>query len=116
MEGAGELRTFRLPRFVIGLVFMLALLLAPALAAAAEVANVSVVAQETPYQPPEIQEVETPSWLQPLQPLARLPLWGQAAVLSAGVAGMFFVVPMVLRWVWRLGPETERDVNGGEAT
>ena len=114
MEGAGELRTFRLPRFVIGLVFMLALLLAPALAAAAEVANVTVVAQETPYQPPEIQEVETPSWLQPLQPLARLPLWGQAAVLSAGVAGMFFVVPMVGKWLWKLGEDGRSEQAGSD--
>jgi hypothetical protein len=46
--------------------------------------------------------------------LARLPLWGQAAVLSAGVAGMFFVVPMVFRWVWSLGPESEEEDEGGD--
>jgi hypothetical protein len=114
MEGAGKLRTFRLPRFVIGLVFMLALLLAPALASVAEAVDVSVVAQETPYQPPEIQEVETPSWLQPLQPLARLPLWGQAAVLSAGVAGMFFVVPMVGKWLWKLGEDGRSEQAGSD--
>ena len=45
----------------------------------------------------------TPGWLRFFEPLAALPLWGQAAVLSAGVAGLFFVVPMVGRWVWSLG-------------
>jgi hypothetical protein len=67
----------------------------------------TVVAQETPYQAPDIEEREPPAWLKPLEPLAALPLWGQAAVLSAGVAGLFFVVPMVGRWVWRLGPGHE---------
>jgi len=46
-----------------------------------------------------------------------LPLWGQAAVLSAGVAGLFFVVPMVGRWVWRLGEghdDEDEDEGDGE--
>jgi len=53
--------------------------------------------------PPAIFSVDLPSWLAPLEPLARLPLWGQAAVVSAGVAGFLLVVPMVFRWVWKLG-------------
>jgi hypothetical protein len=68
--------------------------------------------EESPYTPPEFNSVEMPDWLQPLEPLARLPLWGQAAVLSAGVAGMFFVLPMVFRWVWNLG-EDQTERNGG---
>jgi hypothetical protein len=48
------------------------------------------------------------------EPLAALPLWGQAAVLSAGVAGMFFVVPMVFRWVWSLGPDHAPEDEAGE--
>ena len=46
--------------------------------------------------------VEPPAWLRPLAPLGRLPLWGQAAILSAGVAGLFFLVPLAARWLWQL--------------
>lgn len=113
-EGAGEMKTLRVLRLMVGLGFVALLLLGPALIATAVVDDADFVAQETPYEPPDIAQVETPSWLRPLQPLARLPLWGQAAVLSAGVAGMFFVVPMVFRWVWRLGPDTDRPANGGD--
>lgn len=70
----------------------------PALAATGEV--VAVVAQESPYQPPDIQDA--PGWLAPFTPIAGLPLWAQAAVLSAGAAGVFFVVPTVVRKVWQL--------------
>jgi hypothetical protein len=92
-------------RALIGLCFVATMLLGPALGAVAASGN--VVAQETPYQAPDIEEREPPAWLKPLEPLAALPLWGQAAVLSAGVAGLFFVIPMVGRWVWRLGPGHE---------
>jgi hypothetical protein len=93
---------FRMLRFLAGVAMVAFLVLGPALFAVA--ATFAVVAQEeSPYTPPEINSVDVPNWLQPLEPLARLPLWGQAAVLSAGVAGMFFVVPMVFRWVWNLG-------------
>jgi hypothetical protein len=101
----------RMMRLMAGLAVVVFLVLAPALFAAAEVETPdAVVAQEeAPYSPPEINSAEVPSWLEPLQPLARLPLWGQAAVLSAGVAGLFFVVPMAFRWVWNLGDDpTER--------
>lgn len=111
-EGAGEMKTLRVLRLMVGLAFVALLLLGPALIATA-VDEFDFVAQETPYEPPDIAQVETPSWLRPLQPLARLPLWGQAAVLSAGVAGMFFVVPMVGRWVWKLG-EGRNEGNGSE--
>jgi len=91
-------------RSLVALAFVTALVLVPAAAAVADA--VTVVAQE-PYEAPDIREVDTPSWLRMFEPLAALPLWGQAAVLSAGVAGMFFVVPMVFRWVWSLGPDNE---------
>lgn len=102
---------FRTMRLLAGFVAVAFLVLGPALFASADDGpNTAVVAQEdTPYTPPEFNSVEVPSWLEPLEPLARLPLWGQAAVLSAGVAGMFFVVPMAFRWVWNLGETpTER--------
>ena len=97
-------------RFLAGFAVVAFLVLGPALFAAANTSVYAVVAQEeAPYTPPEINRVDLPSWLEPLQPLARLPLWGQAAILSAGVAGMFFVVPMVFKWVWNLGDDpTER--------
>lgn len=98
-------------RLLAGFAVVAFLVLGPALFAASDAsAAAAVVAQEeAPYTPPEINSVDVPDWLQPLEPLARLPLWGQAAVLSAGVAGMFFVVPLVFRWVWSLGDDpTER--------
>ena len=101
-------------RVMIGLAFIATLVVGPALGALGLAEDeFDFVAQETPYEPPDIQEVETPSWLRPLQPLARLPLWGQAAVLSAGIAGLFLVVPMVGRWVWKLGEgRGDSDVAG----
>jgi hypothetical protein len=115
-EGAGVTMRFRIVRLLAGFAVVAFLVLGPALFVSAAddgVANQVVTAQEeSPYTPPEFNSVEMPSWLEPLEPLARLPLWGQAAVLSAGVAGMFFVIPMVFRWVWNLGEDpTER--NGG---
>jgi hypothetical protein len=100
-------------RLLIGLGFVATLLLGPALGAVAQTHRVSVVAQ-TPYEAPEIDEVDPPSWLAPLEPIAALPLWGQAAVLSAGVAGLFFVVPMVFRWVWKLGPDDDDEETGDD--
>jgi hypothetical protein len=99
-------------RLFAGVALVAFLVLGPTLLVAAAPDPSPVVAQEeSPYTPPEIQEVDTPDWLAALEPLARLPLWGQAAVLSAGVAGMFFVVPIVFRWVWRLG-EDRQNGNG----
>ena len=103
------MRNFRKVRSLVVLAFVTALVLVPAAGALAD--GGMVVAQETPYQAPDIEEREPPAWLKPLEPLARLPLWGQAAVLSAGVAGLFFVVPMVGRWVWKLGPGHEDELD-----
>jgi hypothetical protein len=112
VKGVIVWKALRVARLVVGLAFVAMLVFGPALIATAD-AGV-IVAQETPYEAPEIQEVETPGWLRMFEPLAALPLWGQAAVLSAGVAGMFFVVPMVFRWVWSLGPDNEPEDEGGD--
>jgi hypothetical protein len=112
----GVMKSIGKLRLLIGLSFVAVLVLAPAMGALADTSHLDVVAQ-TPYEGPEIDEVEPPGWLAPFEPLARLPLWGQAAVLSAGVAGMFFVVPMVFRWVWRLGPDdkdSDLDEDAGD--
>ena len=113
---------FRIVRLLAGLAVVAFLVLGPALfvsaaddAGAAEDAGAAgqvVTAQEeSPYTPPEFDSVEPPGWLEPLEPLARLPLWGQAAVLSAGVAGMFFVLPMVFKWVWKLGEDRQNETG-----
>lgn len=109
---------FRIVRLLAGFAVVAFLVLGPALfVSAAEdtgAADQVVTAQEeSPYTPPEFNSVEPPSWLEPLEPLARLPLWGQAAVLSAGVAGMFFVLPMVFKWVWKLGEDRQNE-NGSD--
>jgi predicted ribosomally synthesized peptide with SipW-like signal peptide len=71
-----------------------------------------VVVAQNPYEAPDIDEVEPPGWLAFFEPLAALPLWGQAAVLSAGVAGLFFIIPLVGKWVWRLGEGKDEDEDG----
>ena len=109
-EVAGVTMRFRIVRLLAGFAVVAFLLLGPALFVSADdgVANQVVTAQEeAPYTPPEFNSIDMPSWLEPLEPLARLPLWGQAAVLSAGVAGAFFVLPMVFKWVWKLGEDRQ---------
>ncbi len=96
-------------RWLIALGFVAMMLLGPATGALAD--NGQVVVAQT-YEAPEIDEVDPPSWLAPLEPLAALPLWGQAAVLSAGVAGLVFLVPMIGRWVWSLGDNSDDDEDG----
>lgn len=117
-EGAGVTMRFRIVRLLAGFAVVAFLLLGPALFVSADddisTAEQMVTAQEEgTYIPPDINSVEVPGWLEPLEPLARLPLWGQAAVLSAGVAGMFFVLPMVFRWVWNLGEDRQHG-NGAK--
>jgi hypothetical protein len=92
-------------RLLIALGFVALMLFGAATAAFAD----QVVVAQNPYEAPDIDEVEPPGWLAPLEPLAALPLWGQAAVLSAGVAGLVFLVPAVFRWVWKLGPDNDED-------
>lgn len=106
---------FRTIRLLIGFVFVAFLVIGVPLLASADTGSAMVVAgEEAPYTPPEVASAEVPSWLQPLEPLARLPLWGQAAVLSAGVAGLFFVLPMVFKWVWFLGEDPTERENGSQ--
>jgi hypothetical protein len=38
----------------------------------------------------------------PVSGLAALPSWSQAALLSAGVSAVFFLIPLLARWVWNL--------------
>lgn len=97
-------------RWLTMLGFVAMMLLGPALGALAD--SGQVVVAQTPYEAPEIDEVEPPGWLAFLEPLAALPLWGQAAVVSAGVAGLFFLVPMIGKWVWSLGEGSEDDEDG----
>ena len=42
------------------------------------------------------------SQLWPVSALASLPWWGQITVLSAGMAALFFVTPLIARWLWNL--------------
>ena len=97
-------------RWLTMLGFVAMMLLGPALGTLAD--SGQVVVAQTPYEAPEIDEVEPPGWLAFLEPLAALPLWGQAAVVSAGVAGLFFLVPMIGKWVWSLGEGSEDDEDG----
>jgi hypothetical protein len=63
--------------------------------------NPEVAQEETPYVPPEI-DVGTPDWLRPFGVLADLPLWAQAAVVSAAIAAAVVVIPTVIRFIWRI--------------
>jgi hypothetical protein len=105
----------RMVRLMAGFAVIAFLVLGPVLFAAADdgSARVVVAQEDSPYTPPEINSIDVPGWLEPLEPLARLPLWGQAAALSAGVAGMFFLVPMVFRWVWKLGDNGAKEPGNG---
>jgi hypothetical protein len=71
-----------------------------ALASVVHAADTQVAQEETPYVPPDI-DVGTPSWLRPFGALAELPLWAQAAVVSAAIAAAAVLVPTVVRFVWR---------------
>lgn len=113
MRVQGRRSVFHKARLIVGFLAVLFLLLGPALLVSATEAA-TTAQEESPYTPPEFDDAEVPSWLAPLEPLAQLPLWGQAAVLSAGVAGMFFLVPLVFRWVWKLG-EDRKNGNGHDA-
>jgi hypothetical protein len=68
--------------------------------------------QPAPYQPPELIEVDLPSWVAPFAPIAALPLWAQAALVSAVIAGLIFIVPILSRWLLRLGQDAEKSIGG----
>lgn len=65
-------------------------------------AGVAFAQDDSPYQP-AVTQVDPPSWLEPLGPLAAMPVWAIAAVLSAVVAGLVIVVPAFVRWAWTTG-------------
>jgi hypothetical protein len=75
----------------------------------AQVAGAQV--QPSPYQPPDLTEVDLPSWVAPFAPIASLPLWAQAALVSAVIAGLIFVVPIISRWLLRIGQDAERSLR-----
>jgi len=88
--------------------FLAAALVATAVFATPAVAKVipGVVAeldQPAPIEPPEIEEIDPPSWARPFEIFAPLPSWAQAAFLATGAALMFLVVLMTLRWLWNAG-------------
>ncbi len=61
----------------------------------------------SPYEPPDFEQVEPGFWSDRFEVFTRLPLWMTAAILSAGVAGLALVAPMVARWLWNLGSEEQ---------
>jgi hypothetical protein len=54
------------------------------------------LAQEIPTSIPEA-ETEAPGWLEPLAPLAALPVWVQAVVLAVVLAAAGFLLYVVIR-------------------
>ena len=65
----------------------------------------SVVAQQSPYEPPPT-EIDLLPWA---GPFASLPLWAQAALVSALGVGAFFFVPTAARWIWGTFAGPDRD-------
>lgn len=93
-----EVRAHRLGQMTTGLLIVCCVVSvggAPAVASGLSL----VLAQETPTELPEA-ETETPGWLEPLAPLAGLPIWAQAAVLAVVLAAVGFVVVVVIRAIW----------------
>ncbi len=90
----------------VGAVVVFLSLALPLVAGAApnDAAGHTVVAQQdSPYQAPDVEGVDAPAWLAPFGPLAGLPVWAQASVLSALAASGFLVLSAAARWVWHLG-------------
>jgi len=79
----------------------LLLMLAPASAMASMNDISTPVAQVSPYQPPTLTGSDGPSWFSPSSVFSQLPLWAQAAVVSAAVTISFFVLTALVRWTWR---------------
>lgn len=62
----------------------------------------SVEAQgESPYEF-DVTTVETPFWLEPWGPLARLPVWAAAAVLAGVATAAILIVIGIGRLVWKV--------------
>ena len=78
----------------------LVLMLAPTSAMATMNDISTPVAQVSPYQPPPLTGGDGPSWFSPSSVFSQLPLWAQAAVVSAAVTISFFVLAALVRWTW----------------
>lgn len=108
MTGPVIKRGFSVALIGLAVLCMFAVFSLPAEAAA------PAVAQESPYDPPELVQVDLPGWAEPFGPLARFPLWAQAGLASAAVAGLVFLMPLVSRWLWALGDDEQRASESGE--
>jgi hypothetical protein len=88
---------FRAVRLLALLILTLAIVSLLANPSPAQAAEGSIVAQESPYDPPEIlgTSIEASEG-----PFARLSLWAQAALVSAVGVGAFFFVPTIARRIW----------------
>ena len=101
---SGLVRAVRLLALLILALVIFSLLTNPSPAQAAEG---SIVAQQSPYDPPEILGTSIGA---SEGPFPRLPLWAQASIVSAVAAGAFFFVPTVTRRIWGTfaGPDGDR--------
>ena len=99
---SGLVRAVRLLALLIFALAIVSLLTKPSSAMADEV---SIIAQQSPYEPP-LTEIDLLPWA---EPLASLPIWAQAAFLSAVSVSAFFFVPSVTRRIWGMfaGPDGE---------
>lgn len=61
-----------------------------------------VVAQVSPYQPPPLTGGGGSSGISLFSVFGRLPLWAQAAIVSAATTVAFFILAAFVRWTWRL--------------
>ena len=97
---SGFFRAVRLPALLILALALFSLLTKPLTAIAYEV---SIIAQQSPYGPPQT-EIDLLPWA---GPFASFPLWTQAALASTVVVGAFFFVPLVARRIWGMfaGPD-----------
>lgn len=113
MRVAAHLRHPALMRVVTVALFSVVAMSLFALTADPAAAAAPGSAQESPYQAPDLIEVDLPGWAEPFEPLARLPLWAQAALVSAAVAGLVFVVPVVYGSVTNLDEVVDEAVDHG---
>jgi hypothetical protein len=81
---------------------VLVLTLGASSAGAATHAVPAVVAQVSPYQPPPFTGGNGPTGVSLFSVFGRLPLWAQAALVSAATTVAFFVLAAIVRWAWRL--------------
>lgn len=95
---------------IVALILLLTVGSSPAEAAAHDVSV--PMAQVSPYQLPQVPGGNTPAGLDLFAPFSRLPLWAQAAIVSAVTTAAFFAVAAVVRWVWRLVSDLSSRTTG----